>query len=147
MRDTADTGRSAATGGCRMLLLLALLALLFTALTAGYADATTSAAGACPTRISALAPEDAAERTGDTTGHVLAPSRGGAHHPPGNGFRRMCHATACHLRPHVPTGAHGKALRESPATAGLDAPGHAGPRAALPTAATGLPPRMTVLRC
>ncbi|MCZ0974458.1 hypothetical protein O1L55_30725 [Streptomyces albulus] len=75
MRDTSSTGRSAATGGCRMLLLLALLALLFTALTAGYADATASGAGACPTRINAPAPEDAAERTCDTTGHVLAPSR------------------------------------------------------------------------
>ncbi|WP_275467122.1 hypothetical protein [Streptomyces noursei] len=147
MRDTASTGRSAATGGCRMLLLLALLALLFTALTAGYADATASGAGACPTRIGAPAPEDAAERTCDPTSHVLAPSRGDAHHPPGNGFRRLCHATACHLRPHVPTGANGKALRESPAAECLDAPGHAGPWAVLPAAATGLPTRMTVLRC
>ncbi|MEU7638525.1 MULTISPECIES: hypothetical protein [unclassified Streptomyces] len=146
MRDTSGTGRSAATGGCRMLFLLALLALLITALTAGYSDAASSATGKCPTHAGAPALGGTAERTCDTTGYVLAPSSD-AHHHPGNGFRRLCHATACHLRPHVPTGPSGKALRESAAGESSDAPGHTAPRAVLPAAATGTPARVTVLRC
>ncbi|MFF2807168.1 hypothetical protein ACFVT2_08280 [Streptomyces sp. NPDC058000] len=146
MRHTASTGRSAATGGCRMLFLLALLALLVTALTAGYSDAASSDVGKCPTHAGAPALSGAAERTCDTTGHVLAPSSD-AHQHPGNGFRRLCHATACHLRHHVPTGPNGKALRESPVRESQDAPGHAAPGAVLSAAASGLPARVTVLRC
>ncbi|ANZ21200.1 membrane protein [Streptomyces noursei ATCC 11455] len=154
MRKTVGTGRSAATGGRRMLFCLALLALLFTALTTGYSDAQAPRAGRCAARADALADTSGAparsssvDRLCDTTEHVLTTSGDGVHHHPGNGFRRLCHATACHLRPHVPTGPNGKALRESPAEDPLTAPGRAASWAVLPAAGTGLPSRVTVLRC
>ncbi|MYT32604.1 MULTISPECIES: hypothetical protein [unclassified Streptomyces] len=147
MRHTVDTGRSAASGGRRMLFFLGLLALLFAALTTGYADAADVRAGRCPTRVDAPSVTSAADRICDTTSHVLTSTEGIAHHHPGNGFRRLCHATACHLRHHVPSGPNGKALRESHVEEPLAAPGRAAFWAALPSAATGLPARVTVLRC
>ncbi|MFI1198465.1 hypothetical protein K2224_18865 [Streptomyces sp. BHT-5-2] len=147
MRDTVGTGRSAASGGARMLFLLGLLALLFAALTTGYADAADAGSGRCPTRVDAPASTSAADRICDTTSHVLTPSDGIVHQHPGNGFRRLCHATACHLRHHVPSGPNGKALRESHVEGPLAASGHPAFWAVLPSAATGLPARVTVLRC
>ncbi|WP_438489833.1 hypothetical protein [Streptomyces sp. S186] len=147
MRDTVGTGRSAASGGGRMLFFLGLLALLFAALTTGYADAADAQGGRCPTRVEAPASTSAADRICDTTSHVLASAGGTAHHHPGNGFRRLCHATACHLRHHVPSGPNGKALRESRAEEPLAAPGPAASWGVLPSTATGLPARVTVLRC
>ncbi|MFK0297174.1 hypothetical protein ACIQU6_42820 [Streptomyces sp. NPDC090442] len=149
MRNTADTGRSAATGygHGRMLVFVALLALLFTALTAPYSDALWPGAGSCtaPAGVATGAATGPADRTCDPSTDVLTRSRGEAHHH-GNGFRRLSHATAGHLRPHAPTGPNDKAVRESRVLASLAAPQHAAPWAVLPAVA-GAPAQVTVLRC
>ncbi|MFB7631180.1 hypothetical protein ACFC0M_09560 [Streptomyces sp. NPDC056149] len=149
MRHTAGTGRSAATG-CdrgRMLVFVALLALLFTALAAPYSDALWPGAGKCaaPAEAAAGVVNGPADRTCDPSTDVLTRSRGEAHHH-GNGFRRLSHATAGHLRPHVPTGPNDKAVRESRVLGSLTAPEHAASWAVLPAAA-GAPSGVTVLRC
>ncbi|GGU72661.1 hypothetical protein GCM10010211_43120 [Streptomyces albospinus] len=153
MCDTVSTGRSTATGGRRTLLLLTLLALLCTALIAGGPAAPPPDARGCAGRTTAallpgtadLVP-GAADRSCTTASQVLAPSQDGARHP-GNGFRRMRHASACHLRHQVPTGPGGKAVRQSAGTDSLTTPGHAGSRSVLPAAAAGPSSRVTVLRC
>ncbi|MGD3109561.1 hypothetical protein [Streptomyces sp. YGL11-2] len=152
MSDTASTGRSTATGGRRMLLLLALTAMVCTALIVGGSEAPPAEARACAGRMSApllpatadLAPA-AADRSCTTASQLLTPSERGARYP-GHGFRRMRHASACHLRHQVPTGAGGKAARESAATDSLTSPGHTASRSVLPATA-GQTSWVTVLRC
>ncbi|MFE6690524.1 hypothetical protein ACFVFQ_29145 [Streptomyces sp. NPDC057743] len=149
MRNTASTGRSVATG-CgrgRMLVFVALLALLFTALSAPYSDALSPGAGKCTASAETAdgAATGPADRTCDPSAHLLTRSRSETHHH-GNGFRRLSHATAGHLRPHVPTGPNDKAVRESRVLNSLVAPERAASWAVLP-AATGAPSRVTVLRC
>ncbi|KUL46060.1 hypothetical protein ADL22_11145 [Streptomyces sp. NRRL F-4489] len=146
MRQSASPGRSAATGGRRTVLFLVLLALLFTALTTAVSDAAPAAAGICAVRAEEPERTGAADRACEAPAHVLTPSGEDPRHP-GSGFRRLCHATACHLRPHAPTGPSGKAVRESGGPESLAAPGQAAPWAVLPTASAGSLTRVTVLRC
>ncbi|MEU5208599.1 hypothetical protein [Streptomyces sp. NPDC020742] len=147
MRDTVSTGRSAATGAWRVLLLLTLLALLHTALAAGAPDAPAATAGGCPAPASAPAEPAPAALPCVTAAPVAASSGGDGTKQPGHGFRRMCEASACHLRHQVPTGPGGKALRESAAAPALAPPGPVTSGAVVPAAAAGPPPRVTVLRC
>ncbi|MEW1654142.1 hypothetical protein [Streptomyces sp. NPDC093707] len=146
MHDSVSTGRSAATGRGRMLWLLALLTLLFTALTSAYSDATPPAAAKCPLAAESSAAPSPADRACDASADVLGSAGGETRHP-GNGFRRLCHGSACHLRPQAPTGPNGKAVRETPVMVSAAAPGHAAPWAVLPAADAGTPARVTVLRC
>ncbi|MEU3711128.1 hypothetical protein [Streptomyces catenulae] len=138
MRDSVSTGRH------RKLVLLALLTLLFTALTSAYSDAvppaptTCSAAGA-----SATEPVD---RTCAPEADVRVQAESDTRHP-GNGFRRLRHTTACHLRPQAPTGPNGKAVRETSVAVSAATSGPAVPWAVLPVVDAGTAVRVTVLRC
>ncbi len=113
MRNTVSTGRAAASGGWRVLVLLALLALLHAALT--------------PSSPITRPPMPTAARPGPTLPPYRARPRGpasprgrcwrrpeAAESTPGSGVRRLCDASACHLRHQVPTGSGGKALGNSP---------------------------------
>ncbi|MCK7622297.1 hypothetical protein MUU72_04015 [Streptomyces sp. RS10V-4] len=146
MRQTVSPGRAAAPGGRRTLLLLTLLALLFTVLTAAFSDAAPAAEGRCPAAAEAPVATGTTGRPCDAAAHVLTPSGDDPRHP-GSGFRRLCHATACHLRPHAPTGPGGKAVREAGGPASPATPGHAASRALRPAAPAGSLPQVTVLRC
>lgn len=145
MRDTVGTGRFAATGGWRVLVCVALLALLHTALTTGCSHGPASDAHGCPPHAGAPAVPGAAERTCVTAGPLSAATGGGKH--PGSGVRRLCDASACHLRHQVPTGAGGKALGDSPVAQLLTASKDASSGAAVTAAAPASPPRALVLRC
>ncbi|MFD9813393.1 hypothetical protein [Streptomyces sp. NPDC059080] len=139
MRDSVSTGRG------RMLLLLALLTLLFTALTSTYSDAVPPAA-AKYSAAETFAATGLADQTCDPEADVWGQAEGDTRHP-GNGFRRLCHATACHLRPQAPTGPSGTAVRETPVMVSAAAAGLAAPWAVLPAVDAGSPARVTVLRC
>lgn len=150
MRDTVGTGRCAATGGWRVLLFVALLALLHAALTTGCSHGPASDAHGCPPHAGAPAvPAPAvpgpAVRTCVTAGPLPASTGGGKH--PGSGVRRLCDASACHLRHQVPTGAGGKALGDSPVAQTLTASKDAASGAAVTAAGPASPPRVSVLRC
>ncbi|MGW1376017.1 hypothetical protein ACWD6P_17310 [Streptomyces sp. NPDC002446] len=146
MRDTVSTGRSAATGGWRVLLFLALLALLHAALTTGASDAAALETHGCLTRAGASLVPGPAERPCVAAAPVLA-SNGDGDKRPGSGFRRMCEASVCHLRHPVPTGPGGKAIRESAVTESVGAPSDASSWAVITAAAAPSPTRVTVLRC
>ncbi|GAA3167188.1 MULTISPECIES: hypothetical protein [Streptomyces] len=139
MRDSVSTGRG------RTLLLLALLALLFTALTGAYSDAVPAAAAKC-SAVETSAATGPADRTSAPEADVWGQPEGDTRHP-GNGFRRLCHATACPLRPHAPTGPSGKVVRETPVPVSAAAAGLPAPWAVLPAVDAAAPARVTVLRC
>jgi len=143
MRDSVSTGRPAARDGRRMLLFLALLGLLFATLTPCCAHAPALDPTGCPLRSGAPA---AAEGPCLPAGPVLASNDGAAKHP-GGGVRRLCEATLCHLRPHLPTGAGGKTLGDSPVTEIGPVPGDASSAAVMTAAAPAAPKRAAVLRC
>ncbi|MEU8684436.1 hypothetical protein [Streptomyces sp. NPDC048611] len=146
MRDTVSTGRSAASGGWRVLMLLVLLALLHAALSTGCCEAPLPGAGDCAPRTGTLAASTPAERLCIPPAPVLASTEGDGKHP-GSGVRRKCDATACHLRPHVPTGAGGKALGDSLLEETLTASGSTSVAAVVTAALPASPKRVTVLRC
>ncbi|MFF9482755.1 hypothetical protein [Streptomyces sp. NPDC014733] len=139
MRDSVSTGRG------RTLWLLALLTLLFTALTSAYSDAVPPTAAKC-SAVEMSAATGPANRTCDPEADVWGQAEGDTRHP-GNGFRRLYHATACPLRPQAPTGPSGKAVRETPVVVSAAAVALAAPWAVLPAADAGTPSRVTVLRC
>ncbi|GES30011.1 hypothetical protein San01_24980 [Streptomyces angustmyceticus] len=145
MRDTVGTGASAAAGRRRVLMFVVLLALLHAALTTGCSHAPDPGAHGCPPRAAAPALSDPAARPCVTAGPVPASTGGGKH--PGSGVRRLCDASACHLRHQVPTGSGGKALGDSPAAQPLTASRDLPPGAAVQAAAPASPPRVAVLRC
>ncbi|MEU9119898.1 hypothetical protein AB0C96_08550 [Streptomyces sp. NPDC048506] len=145
MRDTVSTGRSAATGGRRALLLLALLALLHAVLSTDSSDLPTPVAGRCLGHA-APAVSGPPERPCTSAVPVLTSSEGGGRHP-GSGVRRRCEASACHLRHHVPTGAGGKAVSEAAAAEAVAAPGHSAAWTVVRAAAAASAPLVTVLRC
>lgn len=146
MRDTVSTGRSSATGGRRMLVFLALLALLYAALTTDPSDTPAPVAGRCVTPAGAPAVSGPPEHPCASAAPVLlSPESGGQR--PGSGVRRMCEASACHLRHHVPTGAGGKAIRDLAATEAAAAPGRSPFWALITAPAAESPSRATVLRC
>ncbi|MDC7340512.1 hypothetical protein [Streptomyces lydicus] len=146
MRHTVSSRRSAATGGRRMLLFVALLALLYAALTTEAPYASAAGAGGCAAAVGGPAVPGPPERPCVPAAPVVASSGDGAKHP-GSGLRYLCEASACHLRHHVPTGPGGKAIRESAvAETGAAAP-HSASSAVVPDAAAGTPARVTVLRC
>ncbi|MGX1850144.1 hypothetical protein OIU91_37615 [Streptomyces sp. NBC_01456] len=146
MRDSVSTGRPAARDGRRMLLLLALLALLFAALTPCCVHGPALDPTGCPLRAGSPAASTPAEGPCLPAGPVLASNEGGGKHP-GSGVRRLCDATVCHLRPHLPTGAGGKTLGGSPVTAISPAPGGGSSAAVMTAAAPAAPKRAAVLRC
>lgn len=146
MRDSVSTGRPAARDGRRMLLLLALLALLFAALTPCCVHGPALDPTGCPLRAGSPTASTPAEGPCLPAGPVLASNEGGAKHP-GNGVRRLCDATVCHPRPHLPTGAGGKTLGDSPVTAISPAPGGGSSAAVMTAAAPAAPKRAAVLRC
>ncbi|MFF4603010.1 hypothetical protein ACFY12_09700 [Streptomyces sp. NPDC001339] len=155
MRDTATTGRSTATDGRRLLLLLTLLTLLHAAFLTGSSDAPLPEAGRCLTHaatpaapaVSAVsAVSGPSDRACDSTAPVVRPSEGGDKHP-GRGVHRKHQASACHLRHHIPTGSSGKAIDESAAVQALAAPAHSAAWAVVPAALAPSPGRATVLRC
>ncbi|MFF3543956.1 hypothetical protein [Streptomyces platensis] len=145
MRSTVSTGRSAATGGRRLLVLLALLALLHAALTTGCPEALTTDAG-CRVRSGPPAVTVPAERPCLPAGPVLASTEGGGKHP-GSGVRHKCDASACHLRHQIPTGAGGKALGDSLAEETIGAPENASATTVVTAAAPASPKRLAILRC
>jgi hypothetical protein len=145
MRDTVGTGRSAATGGRRVLMFVALLALLHAALTTGCSHGPAPDARGCPPPAHAPAVSDSAARPCVMAGPVPASTGGGKH--PGSGIRRLGDASACHLRHQGPTGSVGKALGDSPDEQTLTASKNAASGAAITAAAPASPPRVTVLRC
>ncbi len=146
MRDTVSTGRSAATGGWRVLLLLVLLALVHSALTADSSEAQAADAGRCLTRADTPATPGPAERSCVAPAPLLASHGIGDKHP-GSGFRRMCEASVCHLRHPVPTGPGGKAIRDSAVAESVCTPSDASSWAVTTAAAAAAPTRVTVLRC
>lgn len=146
MRNTVSTGRSAATDGRRVLAFLALLALLYAALTTGSSDAPVPVADRCLTLAGAPAASGPPEHPCASAAPVLASPEGGDGRP-GSGVRRMCEASACHLRHHVPTGAGGRAIRDSAATEAVAAPGHSSFWALITAVAAESPTGGTVLRC
>lgn len=146
MRDGVSTDRPAARDGGRVPLLLALLALLFAALTPCCVHGPALDPTGCPLRPAAPAALAPAEGPCLPAGPVLASDEDGGRHP-GSGVRRLCDATVCHPRPHLPTGPGGKTLGDSPVTEIDPAPGGAS-FAAVPTAAVpAAPKRAAVLRC
>ncbi|MFI9075759.1 hypothetical protein ACIGW8_04500 [Streptomyces sioyaensis] len=146
MRDSVSTGCPAARDGRRMLLFLALLALLFATLTPCCVPAPALDPTGCPPRSGAPAAAAPAEGPCLPAGPVLASNDGAAKHP-GSGVRRLCEATLCHLRPHLPTGAGGKTLGDSPVTEIGPAPGDASSAVVMAAAAPAAPKRAAVLRC
>ncbi|MEU8782372.1 hypothetical protein [Streptomyces sp. NPDC048637] len=146
MRNTVSTGRSAASGGWRVLVLLALLALLHAALSTDSPELPMPDAGGCPPRTAPPAVSVPAERPCLPAGPVLASTEGGGHHP-GSGVRRKCDASACHLRHQVPTGAGGKALGDSLLEETITASGSASSTAVVTAAAPASPQRVAILRC
>ncbi|MFI1302927.1 hypothetical protein [Streptomyces sioyaensis] len=146
MRDSVSTGRPAACDRRRMLLFLALLALLFATLTPCCVHAPTLDPTGCPPRSGAPAAAAPAEGPCLPAGPVLASNDGAGKHP-GSGVRRLCDATLCHPRPHLPTGAGGKTLGDSPATEISPAPGDASSAVVMTAAAPAAPKRADVLRC
>ncbi|GAU70823.1 hypothetical protein SSP35_23_00130 [Streptomyces sp. NBRC 110611] len=146
MRDTATIGRSAATGGRRLLLLLTLLTLLHAAFLTGSSDAPLPEAGRCLTHTAAPAASGPSDRACDSAAPVVRPSEGGDKHP-GRGVRRKHQASACHLRHHVPTGSGGKAIDETAAVQALAAPPDSASWAVVPATLAPSPRRATVLRC
>ncbi|WP_051798911.1 hypothetical protein [Streptomyces sp. NRRL S-337] len=148
MRDTVSTGRSAATRGRRVLLLIALLALLHAAFAPGSPEAPPAGAtaGACATRAAAPVASAPDERPCAARAPVLA-SADGDHRHPGSGVRHRHEGSVCHLRHHVPTGAAGKALGVSPVAAARTARGVPVSGAVRAFAAAAPPGGVTVLRC
>ncbi|MGY5128650.1 hypothetical protein [Streptomyces nigrescens] len=146
MRNTVSTGRSAASGGWRVLVLLVLLALLHAALSTGSPEVPMPDAGSCPPRTAAPAVSVPAERPCIPAGPVLASTEGGGKHP-GSGARRKCDASGCHLRHQVPTGAGGKALGDSDLEETIAASGSASSTAVVTAAAPASPKRVAILRC
>ncbi|MEJ8654074.1 hypothetical protein WKI65_40060 [Streptomyces sp. MS1.AVA.3] len=144
MRNTVSTGRTAATGGWRVLVFVALLALLHAALTPSSPH--DPAAHGCPPPADAPAVPGPAAEPCLPTGPVLASTGGGGKHP-GSGIRRLCDASACHLRHQVPTGSGGKALGDAPVEQTITASKDVPSGAAVTTAAPASPPRVAVLRC
>lgn len=144
MRHTVSTGRSAATGG-RVLVLLALLALLHAALSTGCPEVLMTDAG-CRVQSGPPAVTVPAERPCLPAGTVLASTEGGGKHP-GSGVRRKCDASACHLRHQIPTGAGGKALGDSLVEETISAPENASVTAVVTAAAPASPKRVAILRC
>ncbi|MFF8789782.1 hypothetical protein [Streptomyces sp. NPDC015125] len=145
MRDTVGTGRSAATGGWRVLVFVALLALLHAPLTTGCSHGPAPDAHGCPPHADAPAVPGPAVRTCVMAGPLPASTGGGKH--PGSGVRRLCDATACHLRHQVPTGGGGKSFGDSPVAQTLTASKDASSGAAVTAAAPASPPRAAILRC
>ncbi|MFE1172916.1 hypothetical protein [Streptomyces sp. NPDC058773] len=146
MRHTAGTGRSAASGGRRVLMLLVLLALLHAALSIGCCEAVAPDAVGCPPRSGAPAVSAQAERPCIPAGQVLASTEGDGKHP-GSGVRRKCDGTACHLRHQVPTGAGGKALGDSLPEETRTTSGSASSTAVVTAAVPASPKCVAVLRC
>ncbi|MFC9236613.1 hypothetical protein ACFTZK_09190 [Streptomyces decoyicus] len=146
MRNTVSTGRAAATGGWRVLVFVALLALLHAALTPSTPHDPAPDAHGCPLRADAPAVPGPAAGPCLPAGPVLASTGGGGKHP-GSGVRRLCDASACHLRHQVPTGSGGKALGDSPVEQTITASEDVSSGAAVTTAAPASPPRVAVLRC
>ncbi|MGW7577055.1 hypothetical protein [Streptomyces sp. NPDC054765] len=146
MRDTVGTGRCAATGGWRVLVCVALLALLHAALCIGSPHEPGPAAPGCPPHADAPAVPGPAARPCLSAGPVAAATADGGKHP-GSGFRRLCEGSACHLRHQVPTGSGGKALGDSSAGQTVTASKDASSGAAAAAAAPASPPRVAVLRC
>ncbi|BDM69123.1 hypothetical protein HEK616_26100 [Streptomyces nigrescens] len=145
MRDTVSTGRSAATQGRRVLLLLALLALLHAAFAPGSPEAP-AGARACAPRATAPVASAPAVRPCAVGAPVLASGDGDPRHP-GSGVRHRCEGSVCHLRHHVPTGAAGKALGASPVAAARTAGGVPASGAVHTSSAAAPAGRVTVLRC
>ncbi|MGX1974846.1 hypothetical protein [Streptomyces kronopolitis] len=145
MRDGVSTDRPAARGGRRVPLLLALLALLFATLTPCWAHGPALDPAGCPLRPASPAAAPA-EGPCLPAGPVLASDGDGGRHP-GSGVRRLCDATVCHARPHLPTGPGGKTLGDSPVTEIGPAPGGTSFSAVLTAAAPAAPKRVAVLRC
>ncbi|MFI0904637.1 hypothetical protein ACH4TE_14010 [Streptomyces sioyaensis] len=145
MRDSVSTGRPAPRDGRRMLPLLALLALLFATLTPCCVPAPALDPTGCPPRAGTAAAAPA-EGPCLPAGPVLASNDGAGKHP-GSGVRRLCDATLCHLRPHLPAGAGGKALGDSPVTEISPAPGDVSSAVVMTAAAPAAPERAAVLRC
>ncbi|MFI5520941.1 hypothetical protein [Streptomyces platensis] len=144
MRSTVSTGRSAATGGRRVLMLFALLALLHAALTTGCPEVLMTEAGCVQSGPPAVTVP--AERPCLPAGPVLASTEGDGKHP-GSGVRRKCGASACHLRHQVPTGAGGKALGDALVEETIGAPENASATAVVTAAAPASPKRVAILRC
>lgn len=145
MRDTVSTGRFAATGGRRVLVLLALLALLHAALTTGSPEVLMTEAG-CRLQHGPPAVAAPAGRPCLPAGPVLASTEGAGKHP-GSGVRRKCDASACHLRHQIPTGGGGKALGDSLVEETIGASESASTTAVVTTAAPASPKRVAILRC
>ncbi|QIK10423.1 hypothetical protein G7Z12_34545 [Streptomyces sp. ID38640] len=146
MRNTVSTGRSAASGGWRVLVLLVLLTLLHAALSTGSSEVLMPGAGGCPPRTATPAVSVPAERPCIPAGPVLASTEGGGKHP-GSGVRRKCDASGCHLRHQVPTGAGGKALGDSLPEETITASGSASATTVVTAAAPASPKRVAILRC
>ncbi|AZS70151.1 hypothetical protein DDE74_03635 [Streptomyces lydicus] len=146
MRNTVSTGRSAASGGWRVLVLLVLLTLLHAALSTGSSEVLMPGAGGCPPRTAAPAVSVPAERPCIPAGPVLASTESGGKHP-GSGVRRKCDASGCHLRHQVPTGASGKALGDSLPEETIAASGSASATTVVTAAAPASPKRVAILRC
>ncbi|WP_433854685.1 hypothetical protein [Streptomyces kronopolitis] len=145
MRDSVSTGRPVARGGRRVPLLLALLALLFAALTPCCVHGPALDPTGCPLRPASPAAAPA-EGPCLPSGPVLASDENGGRHP-GGGVRRLCDATVCHPRPHPPTGPGGKTLGDSPVAEVGPAPGGTSFAAVRTAAAPAAPKRAAVLRC
>ncbi|QIY53910.1 hypothetical protein HEP86_04635 [Streptomyces sp. RPA4-5] len=145
MRHTVSTGRSAATGGRRVLVLLALLALLHAALTTGCPEALLTEAG-CRLQSGPPAVTVPAGRPCLPAGPVLASTEGDGKHP-GSGVRHKCDASACHLRHQIPTGAGGKALGDALVEETIGASENASATAVVTAAAPASPKRVAILRC
>ncbi|WP_327701294.1 hypothetical protein [Streptomyces decoyicus] len=146
MRNTVSTGRAAATDGWRVLVFVALLALLHAALTPTTSHGLAPDAHGCPPRADAPAVPGPAAEPCLSAGPAPASAGGGGKHP-GSGVRRLCDASACHLRHQVPTGSGGKALGDSPVEQTVTASKDVSSAAAVTTAAPASPPRVAVLRC
>ncbi|UKY48307.1 hypothetical protein [Streptomyces inhibens] len=147
MRYTVSSGRSAAAGGLRLLVFVALLALLHTALTTDSSQVPIPEGDGCRlTRASAPAVYGPAGKACVAAGPVLTSTGGGTKHP-GSGVRRKCEASACHLRHQVPTGSSGKALGDPPVEETITASADVPSGAVVTTAAAKSPKRTVVLRC
>ncbi|MFE6740380.1 hypothetical protein [Streptomyces tubercidicus] len=146
MRNTVSSGRTAASGGWRMLMLLVLLALLHASLSSGCCEELMTEAGGCPPRSGAPAVSVPAERPCIPAGPVLASTEDGGKHP-GSGVRRKCDASACHLRHQIPTGAGGKVLGDSLLEQAIGAAGSAAATAVVTAAVPASPKRVAILRC
>ncbi|TJZ56011.1 hypothetical protein FCH28_12175 [Streptomyces piniterrae] len=166
MRYTVSTRRSAAAGGFCVLLLLALLALLHTGIATDSSLGPDCDRSTCPTHAGAPAASAPAVsvrapsvRAASVPAVSAAPRRpcagtdpeltstGSTKKHPGSGARRIAHASACHLRHHVPTGAGGKAIGDSPAEHTIAAPGDARHWAVVTAPAAEPAQRTVVLRC